>query len=115
MAINNEPQWCDVKITGERTGYEYFGRFRIKPYLTNEERGDAVRLAERYCRGIDRTDDEIDFQTLLAFLKFHVTEADADWWTADGKEMFDRQPIYEIASKLYDMQYRPKVADKGTP
>ena len=52
-----EPQWVDVESVGESTKQKYFGRFYLKPFLTNRERADAVRLGELYARGIQ--DDQL--------------------------------------------------------
>lgn len=107
MAINNEPRWVELNTVGETTGESYFGRFSVKPYLQHNERADAVRLAERYCRGIDTAQTQRMFLTTLAFLKFHVLETDAEWWQEDGLSLLDEEPIYKLAELLGEIQ-KPK-------
>jgi len=102
--ILNESVWVDVECQGENTKQTFVGRFKIKPFLTHMERADAVRLAERYSRGILDDDAQKTFLRLLAFLKFYIVEADADWWTNDGTDLVDEVPIYELISKLRKLQ-----------
>jgi len=111
MAINNDPCWVEVEVEGEFTKEKYHGRFYIKPYLTNGERADAVRLAEKYCRGIDRSETQKMFLTTLAFLKLHVVDADAAWWQEDGLSMLDESPIYNLSGKLTEIQEKGKTPD----
>ena len=109
--LKNNPQWVDVKTDGENTGLEYFGRFSVKPFLSHKERSDAVRLAEAYCRGIRDDMNMRNFLTTQAFLKFHVVESDADWWSEDGTmDTLDENPVYAIAEKIRDVQdsFKPK-------
>jgi hypothetical protein len=101
----NDPKWKDVDCEGEFTKNKYFGRFCLKPYLTHGERADAVRLAELYCRGINQDAGQRSFLTLLAFLKFHVTETDAEWFKdSNGLNTYDEQPFYQLADKLKEVQ-----------
>jgi hypothetical protein len=103
--INNEPKWVDIKVDGEFTGEQYFGRFRVKPFLTHAERADAVRLAELYYRGISQDANQRMFLTTLAFLKFHVLESDATWWgETNGMNSFDESPVWAISEKLREVQ-----------
>lgn len=101
----NDSVWVDVQAKGEYTQREYFGRFRIKPYLTHKERADAVRLAEMYFRGINESVEQRQFLTALAFLKFHVVESDADWWNDEsGLGLYDEAPVNELLNKLVKIQ-----------
>jgi hypothetical protein len=101
----NEPKWCDVDSEGEFTGRKYFGRFKIKPFLSHAERADAVRLAETYYRGITQDANQRLFLTTLAFLKFHVIETDADWWSEqNGLSITDEDPIWKISDQLQLIQ-----------
>jgi len=101
----NDPRWVEVKSTGEQTGQEFFGKFKLKPFLKHKERADAVRLAEAYSLGINRTDDQRLFLTTLAFLKFHVVETDADWWNeGSGLDLLDEDPVFEVARQLNKIQ-----------
>ena len=111
MNVNNEPKWVDFESTGEFTGEKYFGRFCIKPYLTNAERADVARLAETYCRGITEDATQRGFLTTLAFLKFHLVETDAKWWVNSGLDMFDEAPAYALAAKVSEVQ-KPKKAEE---
>lgn len=107
--MRNEPQWVDVDVEGEFTGEKYFGRFLLKPYLTNGERADAGRLAEMYFRGIKEDTAMRLFLTTLAFLKFHVQETDASWWeNGEGLEIQDESPVYKLAEKLQEVQKAKK-------
>ena len=114
--FKNDPQWVDVKAEGENTGQEYFGRFCLKPFLTHEERTDAIRLAEMYCRGIRDDVQQRAFMTTQAFLKFHVVETDARWWDDEtgATKILDESPVYEIAQKVKDVQdsLKPKKAQE---
>lgn len=109
--INNNPIWTDIKVTGEWTKQEYFGRFLIKPFLTHAERADAVRLAERLSRGIEKSEAQKMFLSTLAFLKFHIQETDAKWWLEDGLSLIDEAPVYELADTLAKIQ-NPKEEEK---
>ena len=77
MPINNESKWVDIEVTGEETGQVFRGRFNIKPFLTHKEKSDAVRLAERYYRGIFQNEEQRKFLSTVAFLHFHIIESDA--------------------------------------
>lgn len=117
MSITNKEQWIEVDVEGEATGDKYFGKFLIKPYLTHAERSDAVRLSERLARGIDRSQAEIGFLTVLSFVKFHIIESDAAWWTKDsgGLDLYDENPIYEISKKIGELQKPKKKTEPATP
>jgi hypothetical protein len=67
--FSNDPVWIDMEVVGELTGEKYFGRFQIKRYLTNRERGDAVRFAETLCRGIENDANMRTLLTTSAFLE----------------------------------------------
>lgn len=114
MSVTSKEQWVEIDIEGETTGEKYFGRFKVKSYLTHAERSDAVRLSERLARGIDRSQGEIGFLTVLSFVKFHIIEADAEWWTKDGEglDLYDENPIYEISKKIGELQ-KPKSKKKA--
>jgi len=113
MNVNNEPVWVDVEAVGEFTKQKYFGKFSIKPYLTNGERADVARLAQMYCRGITDDIDQKTFLTTLAFLKFHIVEADADWWTNGGLDPLDQSPCFAIAVKVRELQDPVKPEEKA--
>ena len=102
--ILNDAQWIEVSTEGEATKHKYIGRFKIKPFLTHREKADAIRLAERNCRGIVEDLNNIQFQRLLAFLKFYIVEVDADWWKNDGLDLYDESPIYELLKQLRKLQ-----------
>ena len=94
--INNDGVWVNLHSLGE-TSSHYHGKFRLKPYLTHGEKGDAQRLSESFCSGI--TDPaERYFFILLAYSKFHVIESkDAEWWNEeDLLSGLDQEPIFEI-------------------
>lgn len=113
MNILNDPKWVDMEAVGEFTGHKYFGRFRIKPYLTHAERSDVARLAEMYNRGISSDSSQKGFNLTLAFLKFHIVESDASWWTENGGlDMMDEAPIYALAKSVRDVQNPPKPEEK---
>ena len=108
--IGNEPKWMDCEAEGENTKFKYFGRFSLKPFLTHAEKSDAVRLAEKYCRGIENAQQQRLFLTTLAFLKFHVVEFEADWWKEDGLDLYDEEPVYVLAEILAEVQgNKPKA------
>lgn len=110
MNVNNDPQWRDVEIEGDFTGKKYFGRFLIKPFLTNGERADVSRLAEMYNRGLSSDGNQKAFNMTMAFLKFHIVESDATWWTdKGGLDLYDESPIFAIAEKVREVQ---KPAEK---
>ena len=121
MTINNKPVWVDVEATGESTKNKYFGRFQVKPFLNHGEKTDAVRLAERYCRGIEQSQLQRQFLTTIAFLQFHVTDTDASWWKEDEKSeeltgplaLLDEEPIYALAAKLGEIQNPEEKKDDG--
>lgn len=102
----DESKWLEVKVKGEHTGREYFGKFRVKPFLKHAERGDAVRLAEAYTLGIERDQNQRLFLTTLAFLKFHVEETqNAEWWEdGNGLNLYDEEPVFELSKLLTDLQ-----------
>lgn len=108
--IGNEPVWIEVNCEGE-SGIKYFGRFRIKKYLTHKERAESVRVAEVLSRGITQ---DLNFRTLLATIAFvnqHILETDATWWQGDegmkGADMIDENPIWEMASQISKAQKPP--------
>ena len=112
--IGNEPIWIEVNSTGE-SGEKYFGRFLVKKYLSHRERGDAVRMAELLCRGIQQ---DVTFRTLLstiAFLNKHIVETDAKWWVGDegmkGIDLLDEAPIWAIGDEIHKAQ-KPAEPDK---
>jgi hypothetical protein len=111
--IGNEPIWIEVNCKG-LSGENYFGRFRVKKYLTHMERAEAVRMAEILCRGIVQ---DINLKTLLstiAFLNEHILETDAKWWEGDegkkGVELVDEEPVWALAEQINKAQ-KPQ-ADK---
>jgi hypothetical protein len=108
--IGNEPIWIEVDCKGE-SGEKYFGRFRVKKYLSHRERSDAVRSAEFLCRGITQ---DITFRTFLstiAFLNIHILETDAAWWKGEegqkGMDLSDEKPIWDIAEQINKAQKPP--------
>lgn len=116
--IGNEPVWIEVNCKGD-SGANYFGRFRIKKYLSHKERSDAVRMAELLCRGITQ---DISFRTLLstvAFLNCHITETDAVWWNgADGQkgmDLTDEEPVWAIAEEINKAQKPPVEPPAESP
>jgi len=109
----NDTEWVEVDATGEHTNTKYVGRFCVKPFLTHGERADAVRLAEMYSRGIFNDPMQRGFLTTLAFLKFHVEEADADWWDSDGLSMHDEAPVYALSGEIGKLQR--KINGKEEP
>lgn len=118
--INNASQWRDVEVEGEFTKTKYFGRFRLKPYLTHGDRADVARLAELYNRGISTDAAQRAFNMTLAFLKFHIVETDAPWWTEKGGlDLYDEAPIYALAERVRDVQKpleeqtNPESSSKG--
>jgi len=111
--IDNSPTWVEIDVTGGSTN-KYFGRFSVKPFLTHEEKADAVRLAERYTRGIEKSGDQRMFMTTLAFITLHIVETDAAWWNSkNGLDLIDEEPVYEIANKIGDIQ-NPKKEESET-
>lgn len=111
--IINEAQWVDIECKGENTQQQIIGRFKLKPFLTHKERADAVRLAERYSRGIIEDEAQKTFQRLLAFIKFYIVEFDASWWTNDGLDLVDESPVYEIFTKLRKIQGKEDVQENN--
>jgi hypothetical protein len=101
--INNDPKWVDVECEGNFTPTKYFGKFSVKPYLSNAERADVARLAATFTRGIEDPDQRA-FLTTLAFLKFHIVEVDADWWVDGGLSLLDQSPVWTLAAKVRDIQ-----------
>ena len=100
-----DAKWVDVECEGEQSGEKYFGRFLIKPLLTHKERADAIRLGELWCRGIVDNIEERLFLTTQAFLKFHIVESDAKWWSKDGTlDIYDENPVYAISAKIKELQ-----------
>jgi len=100
----NESKWLDVSCVGENSKQQLVGRFKLKPFLTHKERGDASRLAETYCRGIVMDTNQLYFQRILAYLKFYIVESDADWWIDDGLGCVDETPVYELYKQLRKLQ-----------
>jgi hypothetical protein len=100
----NAPKWVDIDVIGEHTKQKYFGRFALKPYLTNGERADAVRLSETYFRGISENTNQKMFLSALAFLSMHIVETDAKWWTSNGLDLLDEAPVWAIINKLSEIQ-----------
>jgi|GEM_PF-5042228 len=105
--IGNEPIWIEINCVGE-SGEKYFGRFRIKRYLSHKERAEAVRMAELMCRGITQDITFRTFLSTLAFLNCHILETDAVWWSGDpgqkGMNLSDEKPIWDIAEQIYKAQ-----------
>lgn len=111
--LGNEPVWTDLECVGEQTGEKYFGRFQVKRYLTHRERGEAVRLAETLCRGIETTIEHRTLLTTIAFLSSHIIESDAKWWGDRGLDLLDEQPIWELAKKIRELQRPAEQKDDG--
>jgi hypothetical protein len=106
MNINNEPVWLefDKPVEGEVTKVHYIGTFRIKPFLTREEKSDVARLAGMYNRGIEDPNTR-SFNLMIAFLKMHVIEAKCAWWTEKaGNDLYDESPCYELAGLVNKAQ-----------
>lgn len=109
--IKNDGVWVTLHSLGE-TDTHYHGKFRLKPWLTHGEKGDAQRLSEDFCRGI--TDPaERYFFILLAYSKFHVIETqEVDWWNPDDLlGGIDQDPIYEIFRLLGEARKVTKGLD----
>jgi hypothetical protein len=106
--INNENKWVDVEAVGGTTGTKYFGRFKIKPYLTHLEKSEVSRLAELYNRGISSDPSRRQFNMLLAFLQFHIVETDAtsSWWkdSEGGLSLYDEEPVYSLSEAVSKAQ-----------
>lgn len=113
MKILNTPVWVDVEVEGETTGMTYSGRFNVKPYLTQGEKADAIRLAEKYCRGIEQNGEQRLLLVALAFLKFYIIESDCDWWDKDGMELLDNKPIFAISEEISKIQTPKKSKDES--
>ena len=116
--IGSEALWIDVDCTG-KSGQKYFGRFRIKKYLTHKERSESVRVAETLCRGITQDIQMRMFLATVAFVNTHVIESDAKWWTADdsgtkGMSLVDEEPVWEIANKINELQ-KPQEDSASEP
>jgi hypothetical protein len=114
--IGNEPIWIEVNCEGTTSGEKYFGRFRVKKYLTHKERAECVRAAEVMCRGITQN---LNFRALLstiAFINTHVLESDAKWWKGEdgmkGLDLIDEDPIWELAA-LIDGRQKPQEETKS--
>ena len=114
MSLLNETTWIEINVKGENTKHDYHGRFKLKAFLTHRERADAVRLSEKYNRGISDDLNYIGFQRLLAFLKFYIIEVDASWWKDDGQELFDEAPVYELVKELRKLQGAEDIAVEET-
>lgn len=112
----NDPKWVDLDVKGERSGKQFRGNFKLKPYLAHKESADASRLAEMYRRGIQDDWDQRTFLTLLAYLKFHVIETDAVWWKAEsGLDLIDRDPVITLGEKLSEVQGVKNEKDAEPP
>jgi hypothetical protein len=114
----NNPVWVEIDVTGATSGTQYFGRFNIKPYLTLAEKSDTVRLSERLARGITRTELELQFLTMLANVRMHVVDTDANWWknketgSEDGFDLIDDDPIFALYDKIKEIQKSSKQPTK---
>lgn len=119
MIIDNEPRWVEVDSDGEISKKKYYGKFLIKPFLTHREKADALRLAEKYCLGINQSVEMRLFLTTVAFLNFHIQDFEADWWVGDnenrhGLDLIEENPVYAISNKIKELQY-PEEAKKDDP
>lgn len=111
-SLLNQPKWMEVNSVGERTGVEYFGRFLLKPFLSHKESTDAQRLTELYNRGLEESFERKNFNAMLAFLKFHVVDTDAEWYKSDsGLDALDEKPFYDLVEKVSEVQKSVKKTD----
>ena len=105
-----EPRWIEMKCTGETTGTEYFGKFRVKPFLSHKERTQAFAMAEGKLLGIQDNLGHKSFVTALSFLQFYIVDAEADWWKKEkGEDLADEEPIYVLAAKVKEIQESLKI------
>jgi len=115
--IGNDPIWIEVNCVGA-SGEKYFGRMRVKKYLTHRERAECVRNAEVMCRGITQNQHFRALLTTIAFVNQHVLESDAKWWKGEegmmGIDLIDEEPIYEIAALIDGSQKPPQAESTET-
>lgn len=113
--IDNTPVWVEVNVQGETTGEQYFGKFYIKKYLTQEERSDVARESDRRNYGIAEDAGQKAMNNMLSQLQAHVVQADAAWWVKDKEGrvvgLMDDNPITDLMKKLREQQnsWRPKT------
>lgn len=109
--LDNSAVWIDVKCDGEKSGEPYFGKFRVKKYLTRKEAGDAERLGTSWTLGMEPSDTK-DTLKELAVLHFHVVETDALWWGKDkGLSLLEDNPIWAITLEIRKLQ-QPKKEEE---
>lgn len=90
-----------VETTG-RSGKKYNGSFEVRLYLTHRERGDASREFAKKSIGILSDDDVYYVFKSISVLNKHIIDK-PEWW-GDGYELFDSEPIFELAKQLKDAQ-----------
>jgi len=107
--LDNSPVWIEVDVQGDMTGERYTGKFCVKKYLTQEERGAQARSTDERNYGIVEDIGQKAFNSLLSQAEAHVVEAtDAPWWKKDPKGrvagLLDDTPVNEIMKKVRELQ-----------
>lgn len=100
----------EVNCVGETTGTKYFGRFEIKKYLTQKEKGEASRLYDKYVYGITEDVGQRAVYHTLAQLAQHIVSTDAAWWQEGGMDLKDDAPVIELLKQLRERQMAWKAA-----
>lgn len=110
--VDNSPVWVEVDCVGEETGAKYFGRFEVKRYLTQKEKGDVGRLYETYSRGLVDDVGQKSMFYMLAKLSFHVLQSDAPWWKEKGLDLVDDEPAIALMTAIRNVQGGKKTEEE---
>jgi len=105
MAFSNEPQTFTVNVTGETTGEQYPGKFKVKPMLTHRDslRRDQYRRDLIGTQGGDAGPRAANIAEIFSKIWSHLLDA-PKWWTeaGNGLDLVDEAPavaVYEAVVK----------------
>lgn len=110
--MKSEVGYFDLDIYGSQTGTHYQQQLAMKLYLTVAERLSATKAAERKCAGLEK-DNPITFliQT-VCLLDAHLVES-PEWWSDNGMDLIDTDPVYEMAKVLREKQQEAAEKKSG--
>lgn len=91
-------KYIQIDSTGEITGQQYVGGFRLKLIITHDDRFAIERLYKQMLPNDDGIVQDITLKAGgIAELERRIVEA-PKWWSdaRNGRDLVDGQPIYDL-------------------
>ena len=120
--MDTTPRSIVVKVTGETTGEEFSGTFKVKPILTHAEQMEVDRLRRDILgpRPSEATPRAFSQATLFAEIQMRVLSGEGNspsWWrdNANGMNLYDDNVVKTVYSQVTKVEddFRKQLAEQA--